>query len=288
MNKDDYILACNSGYPPSEAVCDCGAWLAKNSGRKLKILHTLSQFANKADSNLSGSIGLGARSSRMNELVEKEHLENKERQQIGKEFLIKAQKRAIEQGAQDVETCLRNGSLVETLTDFQNETAVTVIGRYGRLHQGEKSQKTIGHHVEDIIRTVNTPIMVVTKEFKSPQTAIFAYNNSKSCKKALDFLAKGRVFKNLHIHIVHVGKDSKKSDKFLNEAKEKLKKAGVDTTVKSLSGNVNIALNKYADDNNIDMVIMGAYGHCRLKNFFFGSFTNKMLIRCDRPTLLLR
>jgi nucleotide-binding universal stress UspA family protein len=288
MNNQSFILACTNGLPPSDAVCDYASWLAKNTSGKLKLLHTLSHQSKKAESNLSGSIGLGARSDLLNELVEKEHLENKKRQQMGKEILATAQERAKSNGVEELETCLRNGSLVETLVDFQEETAITVIGRYGRLHQGEKSKGALGHHVENIIRTVSTPVMVIGKDFKEPQNALFAYNGSSAAKKALGFIIESGLFKNIQIHLVYVGEESKKTKDSLAEAEARLSEANISSKVSSLSGSAQLALSTYSNQNNIDMVVMGAYGHNRLKAFVLGSFTNKMLAGCDRPTLLLR
>jgi len=36
------------------------------------------------------------------------------------------------------------------------------------------------------------------------------------------------------------------------------------------------------------MIIMGAYGHSRIRQFFVGSTTTQMLARTTRPLLLLR
>jgi nucleotide-binding universal stress UspA family protein len=284
MNNTKFILACTNGLPPSDAVCDYAVWLSRNSSGKLKLLHALSKKNKVTETNLSGSLNLGARSELLNKLVEEEHLKNKKRQQKGKEILAEAKKRAEKLGAKELETCLRNGRLVDTLLDFQEETEITVIGRYGRLHQGEKSIGALGHHVEDIIRTINTPVMVIGKTYQKPKSALFAYNGSSAAKKALNYITTSGIFNELNIHIVSVGKNQQ----VLNEAKQQLTKSNIKSTVSSLSGDPQATIKNYADVNEIDLIIMGAYGHNRLKAFLFGSFTNKMLAQCDKATLLLR
>ncbi|MEX0632315.1 universal stress protein [Serratia ureilytica] len=39
------------------------------------------------------------------------------------------------------------------------------------------------------------------------------------------------------------------------------------------------ALIRYAEENAVDLIVMGAYGHSRLRQFFIGSHTSEMLQR---------
>ena len=52
-----------------------------------------------------------------------------------------------------------------------------------------------------------------------------------------------------------------------------------------LSGEVIQTLLDYHQKNNIDLMVMGAYG---LRRFFVGSNTTKMVCSSDIPLLLLR
>ncbi|MFL3657125.1 MAG: universal stress protein [Opitutales bacterium] len=44
----------------------------------------------------------------------------------------------------------------------------------------------------------------------------------------------------------------------------------------------------YVQENEIDMLVMGAYGHTRIRRLIIGSSTTEMLRGCQLPTLLFR
>ena len=74
----------------------------------------------------------------------------------------------------------------------------------------------------------------------------------------------------------------------LRSVKEILLNSGRDATATLLEGSVQDALSLYREQNNIDLMVMGAYGHSRFREFFVGSQTSKMIARSPIPLLLLR
>ncbi|TZG31610.1 universal stress protein, partial [Halomonas eurihalina] len=47
-------------------------------------------------------------------------------------------------------------------------------------------------------------------------------------------------------------------------------------------------LHAYQEEQNIDLLVMGAYGHSRIRHLLVGSTTTVMLQRAEVPVLLLR
>jgi len=47
-------------------------------------------------------------------------------------------------------------------------------------------------------------------------------------------------------------------------------------------------LHDYQDSHAIDLMVMGAYGHSKIRQFFVGSNTTKMIGSSKIPLLLLR
>jgi nucleotide-binding universal stress UspA family protein len=54
------------------------------------------------------------------------------------------------------------------------------------------------------------------------------------------------------------------------------------------SGEVEQVLHKYQDEHNIDLLVMGAYGHSKIRRFLLGSTTTKMLKTAKKPLVILR
>jgi nucleotide-binding universal stress UspA family protein len=54
-----------------------------------------------------------------------------------------------------------------------------------------------------------------------------------------------------------------------------------------IPGDAESSIAQYVHDQEIDMLIMGAYSHSPLRNMFFGSTTSDLLRSAKIPTLLM-
>jgi nucleotide-binding universal stress UspA family protein len=117
---------------------------------------------------------------------------------------------------------------------------------------------------------------------------MIAFDGSPTAQKALDMVAGSPLLKGLPCHLIMVcsGTDERKAQ--LESAFDKLVSAGFDVTQKTLEGKVQAALGTYQKENQIDLMVMGAYGHSRIRQFLTGSNTTAMLRTSDIPLLLLR
>ncbi len=71
-------------------------------------------------------------------------------------------------------------------------------------------------------------------------------------------------------------------------AKELLANNGFDVIDSVLEGNVEKSILEYQEKNSIDIMVIGAYGHSKIRQFFIGSTTTKLLASSKKPVLLLR
>ncbi|BBR58668.1 universal stress protein [Klebsiella sp. WP4-W18-ESBL-05] len=93
------------------------------------------------------------------------------------------------------------------------------------------------------------------------------------------------LFLNLTCHLVMVNGRSES----LEVAQSLLQRAGITSQASLLKADtVAHALCRYAEEHGIDLMVMGAYGHSRLRKFFIGSNTTEMLSDSRQPLLMLR
>ncbi|ALP51682.1 hypothetical protein Tel_00185 [Candidatus Tenderia electrophaga] len=64
--------------------------------------------------------------------------------------------------------------------------------------------------------------------------------------------------------------------------------AGFETAVSMLEGEVEKVLHDYRRQHEIDLLVMGAYGHSRIRRFLVGSTTANVIRDTTVPLLLLR
>lgn len=286
--ENKYVLSCINGFKPSESVIDYGSWLAKKANTTLKLFHAIDTLYHENDTDLSGSIGLGAREDLLEEFVKTEHEQNKLLQQRGKLILEAGKGRAEKNGVTSIDQCLRKGKVIENVLDLKDKISIAVIGKYGEKHQDSQDQSIVGHKVESIVRALEKPILIVSEDFHEPKSLCLAYDGSEAAKKALDFIAKNFCFRSLEVHIVYVGSEDDKINSDLEHAKSMLDEVTISTKIVFLEGEVGESLNDYISKNEISLLAMGAFSHSWLRDMVMGSLTSKIISLIKKPVLLVR
>tara|TARA_R110002073_G_scaffold95270_2_gene221241 strand:- start:221 stop:1075 length:855 start_codon:yes stop_codon:yes gene_type:complete len=282
----DTIIACIDGSAISASVCDTGAWASSRLDAPLKFMHVLEKPVGPAAEDLSGSIGLGSREHLLEELVALDEQRGKLAIEHGKHMLDDARTRASEIGIAQIDTEQRHGNLVETLMEYEESTRLFIIGRQGEGHDGQV--QSLGSQLESVVRAIHTPILVAVDEFRAPENFLVAYDGSVTADKAIERIAASPLLKNISGHIVTVGADNDDNRQRLENAAKLLRDTGHQVQSHLLQGEVIAVLEKFQQEHDIQLKVMGAYGHTRIREFFLGSNTSQMIVSSPVPLLLLR
>jgi len=276
------VLVCLDGSRLSKAVCDYGIFISKNLNLPLVLLNVVEHSHISKRVNLSGNIGLGSKDDLLVELVNEEIQESKRLIAKGKAVLKEMELYMKSQNITNFTTMQKHGTLYETLDELSKDLKIAIIGLKG------ENDSTIGSHTEELIRTLNIPILLVNKEFTPIKSMLMAYDGSEYAKKAIIVGKQNPIFPNITRHIINVNRDTTASNRLLDEAKSLFANAAIEVKTKSLSGEVLQALCTYQEENDLDMIAMGAYSHNRFRSAIFGSFTTKMMLKSKKPLLLFR
>jgi len=279
------VMACIDGSTQAAAVCDCAVWASQRLGAPLSLLHVLDQQRYPLSGDFSGIIGLGSREFLLEELASLDEKRNKLALEEGRMMLDAARQRAVKAG---VEPTLRHrhGDLVESLRELEGDIRLLVIGKQGE-DSGSEVQ-LIGSQLESVIRTMHRPILVTPADFKAPASAMLAFDASATSRKGIEMLVASLLLKGTPIHLVTVSSDTHEARAALDAARDKLADAGFEVHVAILEGEVEARLRDYQAEHAIELLVMGAYGHSRIRQFFVGSTTTNMLRSATTPLLLLR
>jgi len=278
-------MACIDGSTQAAAVCDCAVWASQRLGSPLSLLHVLDQQRYPLSGDFSGIIGLGSREFLLEELASLDEKRNKLALEEGRMMLDAARQRAVKAG---VEPTLRHrhGDLVESLRELEGDIRLLVIGKQGE-DSGSEVQ-LIGSQLESVIRTMHRPILVTPADFRAPASAMLAFDASATSRKGVGMLVASPLLKGMPIHLVTVSSDTHEARAALDAARDKLADAGFEVHVAILEGEVEARLRDYQAEHAIELLVMGAYGHSRIRQFFVGSTTTNMLRSATTPLLLLR
>ncbi|MFN2332332.1 MAG: universal stress protein [Halomonas sp.] len=282
----EQVMAAIDGSKFSEGVCDAAAWASLALGAPLTFLHVNDNHVPPEERNLSGNLRAGARERLLEELSQLDEQRAKVAQEQGRLMLQAASERAIEDGVAEPGTRQRNGTLVETLEELQSDMRLLVIGKRGEgaEHDGDH----LGSNLERVVRTLHRPILMVPDAFKTPETVMLAFDGSKTTRKGVEMLAKSPLFAGIPVHVVIVGAETGDHRSQLDWALKTLRDAGHEAEGAIRAGEVEATLRGYKEEQGIDMLVMGAYGHSRIRHLLVGSTTTEMLRRASVPILLLR
>ncbi|RMA42685.1 universal stress protein [Rhodophyticola porphyridii] len=280
------IIALVDGSIYSQSVCDHAAWVAKGKGWPVDIVHVIGRRDESTDPrNLSGNIGLGARTALLHELAELDAQKAKLARKRGQAILEDAVARIAAQGVA-AQSKLRMGDLVETLREMEPETELIIIGKRGEAADFAKMH--LGSNLERVIRSSTKPILVTSRAFQPVKTLLVAFDGGGSSLKAIDHIARSVLFAGLGIHLLTVGTESTGLRRGIEGAAALLTGAGYQVTAEIVAGEPETVIAERAEAHDFDLLIMGAYGHSRIRNLFIGSTTTEMIRSCKVPILLFR
>ncbi|WP_426139107.1 universal stress protein [Pseudomonas sp. DWP3-1-2] len=281
-----HVMACIDSSQSSLAVCDYAAWASQKLHAPLTLLHVLDEEKYPASADLNGNIGLGSREHLLEELATLDAQRARLALEHGQHMLEKARERTLTSGAVLPELKQRHGHLVESLSDLQNDIRLLVIGRTGE--DSTRDALSLGSQIEAVVRTIHRPILITTTNFKKPEQVMLAFDGSPTAHKTVQTLAASPLCEGLPVHLVMVGTDSDNSREALEKAQVTLASSGFKVQTEIRQGEVESALQDYQAEHGIDLLVMGAYGHSRIRQFLVGSTTTTMLRTATLPVLLLR
>lgn len=270
-----------SSYAPS--ICDHAAWFAQRLGARVAVLHVIDRGEiARARIDLSGSVGLGASETLLEQLTAADEAQARLAQEHGRALLQGAAQRLQEAGVAEVETLHRHGEVAETVIELEQDSDLVIIGKRGE--SGNFAEGHTGSKVERVVRGSSRPILAVPRVFMPFTRVVIAFDGGESASRALHFTAESAAFAGLPVHVVSVGADAAKH---LDTARAVLgARAGV--SFESLDGDVETSLCAALRAKSGDLLVMGAYGHSRIRELIVGSTTTAMLRTAKAPVLLFR
>lgn len=280
------VLACIDGSRAAPAVCHYASWASQHMDTPLTLLHVLDEARYPVEPDLAGSIGLGSREVLMEELADLDRQRSKLALEHGHHLLDEAERLVKGDGLTDVIKRQRHGDLTESLLALKGQTRLVVMGLHGESSSDRDVH--IGSQLETVIRSVHRPILLVPDEYHKPRSAMFAFDGSSTAFKGIELLSASGVLESMPLHLVMIGPDTGDRWEQLKKAEVMLADVSADITLAIRAGDVEPTLHRYQEEHDIDLLVMGAYGHSNIRRFLVGSTTTRMLETAKKPLVILR
>ncbi|CAA6689880.1 MULTISPECIES: universal stress protein [unclassified Lentimonas] len=281
------ILACTDGSIYAPSVYNHTAWAAAKMPASVHVLHMLNpHHENPVKADTSGSIGLGAKSALLKEIVELEATRAKLARKRGEAILEDATTQLTAAGVKEVVADQKHGRLSDSIDSYERDADLVVIGKRG--NHADFAAGHIGHNLERVVRSCKHPVLVTSREFTKMESFVLAFDGGDSSKMAVEYAASHPLLKGMHCYLLYVGSGKAKIESALANAKNTLEAAGYEVTVEQRDGEPDKVIGDVVAQDHIDLLVMGAYGHSHIRHLIVGSTTTAMIRTVKIPVLLFR
>src|SRR5690606_10483110 len=115
-----------------------------------------------------------------------------------------------------------------------------------------------------------------------------AFDGSPTARKIVETVARSPLLRGLACHLVMAGERTESGRNELDWAQAHLEAASFGLSSAVVAGDPETVLPAYLESQAIDLLVMGAYGHSRIRQFIVGSTTTTLLRTSPVPVLVLR
>ena len=280
------ILACIDGSIYSESVASHAAWAANGLSASVELLHTIDRQNVAGPSvDLSGNLDVDQRETLLAELADLDAKRARLAQKTGRLVLDQAAQQIRNKGVDAVSETIRHDTLVDALKDLEANADLVVIGKRGEAADFAKLH--LGSNLERVLRGASKPVLVSARAFRPIKRLVVAYDGGKSSGKAVSFMADNpQLFAGIACHILTVGAGVGEAE--LQQAAIRLDQAGLAVSHGRQSGEPDEVIANHVEEATADLLVMGAYGHSRIRTLIIGSTTTALIRSCKVPVLLFR
>lgn len=280
------ILACIDVSVYAESVADHAAWAAGRMDASVTLLHVIGRKERGELYDISGALGPDAGAALLTQLAEADAMSARLARDRGKALLDAMNQRLQAASVRTGPPVLRDGSFVDTVTEVEADCDLVVVGKRGA--NADFATLHLGSNLERVVRSSGKPVLVASRAFRPVKRALIAYDGGPSARKAVDAVAEQPLFRDLSIHIVRVGEDTLDARDGLEAAAAVLRQSGLTVEASIRPGDPDRVIGDIVRNEGVDLLVMGAYGHSRVRHLLVGSTTSAMVRTCLIPVMLFR
>ncbi|MEO1774685.1 MAG: universal stress protein [Pseudomonadota bacterium] len=279
------ILTCIDGSVYSASVADHAAWAARRLGASVQLLKVLGR-RDASSADRSGRIVAGARRQLLEQLATLDAERAKLLREEARLELEEVAAHLARAGVEDVTTLLRHGDLLETMQVIEETAALTVIGKRGEAADFAKLH--LGSNLERILRAAQRPVLVASRAFKPITRCVVAFDGGTTVQRAVDTMSRSPLFRDLPVLLVMAAEETAERRRKIEAAAAQLAAGGLSVESGIVAGPPDSVIPEALNPDGGDILMMGAYGHSRLRTLVIGSTTAEMIRAARVPILVYR
>ncbi len=288
FNIGGRVMAAIDASAYADSIVAHAAWAAGRLAAPLEFVHVLDRQEEPSPTvDFSGNLAVDTQDRLLHDLALADAQRGRLGMERGRLLLEGAVRSAGDAGLAGATTCLRHGSLVDTLVDLESDVRLFVIGKRGEHADFDRGH--IGGQLERVVRAVHRPLLVASRALRPIARVLVAFDGSPTTRKCVEMVAGSPLCDGLAVTVVVAGDASGERRGALDWALRTLSVPGRPAPTGDIRiGDADRVIADAVREDAIDLLVMGAYGHSRIRQLIVGSTTSTMLRTCQVPVLLLR
>ena len=276
------ILLGTDGSPAAGVAADYAIWFARKLKAHLSVLYVtdIRILEGPLLADLSGALGAQQYSGLLPRI-----------QQIQREKADMILASVAKKAANHHIACTvkhETGNLVQTILTHEQQADVVVLGQRGE--HAKWSGGHLGSSVERVVRASVKPCLVTPETFHEISHMLLAYDGSTESHKALGagLQLAGDLGVRVTIMTACQREHEEAASQFLQEAHKQALARKLTCDAQLLCGVPEKEILEFAGKTKADLIVMGAYGHTRIRELILGSTTSHVIRKAPVPVLLIR
>jgi len=215
-----------------------------------------------------------------------ESLEARKRlEERGKKVLAKVTDRC-EKAEIQVQTEQVEGNVSHVILNRALQADLIVMGRHG---EGARwSGPLLGSTFEAVVRHAPVPILASQAEVRPTTRLLVAFDGSERSQDGLNIATRWATERKLPIVLLTVDDGHPGREEAYDEARDSLRKQDLEVTPLFSEGHPAEQILHSARVEDCDLIVMGAYGHSKFLEIFFGSTVDEVMRGATCPLLICR
>jgi len=179
------------------------------------------------------------------------------------------------------------GKISDTIIEEAENADLILMAKKGEHFHLEKGGM-IGSVAEIVIRHSGKPVMVIPKSFREIESMGLAYDGSAPARKALELSLNISEQAKWPITVLIVSADAQRAADLSAQVEDMAQNGLADCEVIISAGRESDEILKFIREGSVELMVMGAYGHNRLREWLLGSTTSHIIQKSPIPVLLIR
>ncbi len=146
----------------------------------------------------------------------------------------------------------------------------------------------LGSTAQSVVRLSGKPVLVTPEKFREIKSMALAYDGSAPAHNALRLAAELSQRAAWPLTVVIITDDQTLGEKRSQKVRDFLSPLKIDSTIIVRKGKEDKELLRFIQEESVDLLVMGAYGHNRLRELLVGSTTSAVIRKSTIPVLLTR